>query len=125
MSCINTTVFAAENDGVSTCANNSSRTNTVFSIDDNGLATVIVSYVGYEGITSCGIISIKIQKRFLLAFWQDVDGGAWTDYSSDVSYINSHSISVKSGTYRVQVEYQIYGTGGDTDIITEENQAKN
>lgn len=124
LSCIYTTAFASGENKISTYANNTLRTNTQFSIDDNGLATVVVSYVGYEGITSGGIVNIKIQKRFLFAFWQDVEGGSWTDYSSGVSYTNSHSISVKSGTYRVQVEYQISGFGGDTDVITEEIEAE-
>lgn len=122
-SCVSTTVFALDEPGISTYANNTASTNTVFVIID-GVAYATISYNGYDGITTNAVITTKIQKRFLLFFWQDVDGAYWTDYASGVYYSNSHSISVSSGTYRVQVEYTIYGSGGEADVITDEIEAK-
>ena len=122
LACLTTTAFAAEGSGVSTYANNTASTDTIFFIK-NGVAYVTVSYDGYSGITTGGTITVKIQKRFLLVFWQDVDGASWTDNATGDYYVNSHSISVKSGTYRVQVEYVIYGSGGEADVITETIEA--
>ena len=46
-----------------TAYNNTSKTNTVFVIDENGKATVGVSYTGYKDITTHAQISVKIQKE--------------------------------------------------------------
>ena len=124
LACTGTSVFAESTSGISTRANNIASVNTTFNIDGNGNARVYVSYEGYEGITTNAVITVKIQKRFLLVFWQDVDGGEWTDYASGEYYSTSHSVLVKSGTYRATVEYTIYGTGGAPDVITEELKAE-
>ena len=120
--CTQTVTFAEENVGASARSNNVSDTYTNFTIT-NGVANVYVNYSGFEGITTNARITIKIQKRFLFFFWQDVDGAEWVDISNEVYYSNSHSISVKSGTYRAQIEYVIYGTGGVADTITETIEA--
>ena len=122
-SCLCSSVFATEGVGISTYANNTSSASTNFTIDSNGVANVRVSYYGIDNVTTHAVITIKIQKRFLLVFWQDVDGASWTDYATGEYYINSHSVSVKSGTYRVQVEYVIYGSGGEADTITDTIEA--
>ena len=107
--------------------NNTLTTSTDFYIE-NGVATVTLSYTGYQGVTTGATIETKLQKRFLLVFWKDVDigvdGNVWVDEATGVSYRNSHSVSVPSGTYRVQVEYEIRGTGGAADVITKEIEAK-
>ena len=120
--CMSTIVSSAE--GISLYANNTNKTTTDFTISNN-TATVFISYIGIDGVTTNAVITTKIQKRFLLVFWQDVDGASWTDYSNDTYYVNSHSIEVKSGTYRALVEYTIYGTGGTADVISNEFEAKN
>lgn len=109
--------------------NNTISTNVSFVISDDGIATIILNYVGYQGTTTGATITTKLQKKFLLFFWQDVDIGTadnvWVDESSDYRYSTSHSIALsKKGTYRVQVEYQIRGTGGATDVITLEKEAE-
>lgn len=123
LSCFYTVAFASD-DGISPYFNNVVRTSTDLYIE-NDIATVMVSYSGYSGVTTNAVITTKIQKRFLLVFWQDVEGASWTDYATGVYYSNTHSISVKSGTYRAQVEYTIYGSGGAADVITDEIEAKN
>ena len=121
LGCLNTTVFAAG--GMSTYANNLASTKTQFSINSNGVATVRVGYSGYEGITTNAVIKTKIQKSFLFFFWQDVEGASWTDNATGSSYLNTHSITVSSGTYKVVVEYKVYGSGGSADTITDELEA--
>lgn len=117
MGAMHTTVSAQEY-GITPYYNNTSRTTTNFTIDDSGKATVYVSYTGYQGITSGATITTRIQKRFLFLFWNDIQ--EWTDEATGDSYATSHSVSVSSGTYRVQVEYEIRGTAGEADNINEE-----
>ena len=124
MSCISVDIFAMEKNEASTYLLNASKVTTSFNIDENGNAIVNVGYRGIADVTTNAVITVKIQKRFLLIFWQDVDGGEWTDYASGEYYSTSHSVSVKSGTYRATVEYTIYGTGGAPDVITEELKAE-
>lgn len=124
ISCFCNTAFAEDEYGTSVCANNVVSTSTVFNIKDN-IAMVNVGYIGYEGITTHAVITVKMQKKFLLFFWQDIDGASWTDYATGVSYFNSHSIETTVGTHRVIVEYTIYGSGGAADVITEEIEYKN
>ena len=65
-------------------------------------------------------VKIKIQKRFLLVFWNNVI--EWTDETTENNYTVVHSTNVGSGTYRATVEYTIYGTGGEPDVIKDEIQ---
>ena len=97
---------------------------TDFTISSSGVANVNVRFVGYEGITTGAQITTKIQKRFLLVFWNDVDGAYWVDNTGSSYFSASHSISVKSGYYRAQVEYVVYVTGGDNNIISEVREAE-
>lgn len=105
--------------------NNTASTNTTFVIDSNGAATIKVSFIGFEGITTGATIKIKLQKQFLFFFWQDVDIGGDDDniLRYEVvgdNYNKSLSLSLSSGTYKLQVEYEIRGTAGSSDILAEE-----
>lgn len=121
-----TVSYAATNDdyAVMPCLNNTAITNTGFVIDDNGTATIKVSYIGYEGITTGATIKVKLQKKFLFFFWQDVDlgsNGNMLQYEVvGDNYFNAYTLSLSKGTYRVQVEYEIRGNGGSADVLTEE-----
>ena len=119
--CIPISAFAAE-PGIAPYYNNVQRTDTDFFIEDNGVATVCVSFNGFVGETTGATIVTKIEKRFLLLFWTDVE--TWTDEVSGCYYSTSHSTTVKSGTYRATVEYTIRGTGGASDVITDELEYK-
>ena len=113
-----------DNTEISPYLNNVVSTNTSFEIEDDGTAKIKVGFVGYKNITTGATIRIKIQKRFLLLFWRDVDLGTennvWVHevYVSNFEYI--HQILLTKGTYRIQVEYQIRGSGGSTDTLSEE-----
>lgn len=98
--------------------NNTLSTYSVFNIDDNGTASIFAEYVGYIGITTGATIKTKIEKRFLLVFWNEV--ASWTDEVVGDYYSNTHSTTVKKGTYRATVEYTIRGTGGEPDVIVDE-----
>ena len=114
--CIPISVFASE--AITPYYNNHLQRNTAFEINESGVANVTVSYVGTKGETTGATIKTKIQKRFLLVFWNDV--ASWTDEATGYYYSNTHSTTVESGYYRAQVEYTIRGTGGSPDVITDE-----
>ena len=94
------------------------RTNEVLTVE-NDIASVIAQYYGYSGLTTGATIEITIQKRFMLFWWNDVDGGHWIDTVSSSSGSVSHSLPVSSGTYRAVIRYKIYGSGGGYDEITQ------
>ena len=115
--------FATDN-GVMPCLNNTSSTEAVFVITDDGEAIVSCSCVGYEGITSRIIIEIKIQKR-VLWWWNNVDGASWTDETTQDYLHVEHSTQLsKSGTYRAVIAYTVYGSGGEADAFTDKIEKK-
>ena len=98
--------------------NNTGTTETVFIIDENGLASFSFTCIGYRNITTKIIVETKIEKKFLW-WWNDVDGAAWTDESTEYYCAGDHSIQLtKSGKYRLSITYTVYGTAGEADVIT-------
>jgi hypothetical protein len=116
-------VFAAENE-VMPRYNNTGSTEVVFVIDENGLATVSYTCIGYRNITTSIVVTTKIEKKTLW-WWSDVDGAEWTDQSNEYYCAHDHSIQLsKSGTYRATITYTVYGSGGEADVITSEIEKK-
>ena len=61
-------------------------------------------------------IETKIQKRFLLVFWNDVDGGQWTDSFTTTEGSFSHTLQLeKTGRYRAVFHIYAVGTDGSVD----------
>lgn len=92
-----------------------------FFIED-GCAYVSVNYNGVPSAFTKAEISVKIQKRFLLVFWNDVDIGytnnEWTASSTALNGVFSKSFSVNNtGYYRALITVKIYGTSGEVDTI--------
>ena len=114
-------VYASDS-GISPRYNNTATTETVFLIDENGVAWVSAMYGGYS-YTTFACIQIKIEKRVLF-WWEDVENG-WTDntYVTELwgqdNFVNYSLQLSKKGKYRATVTYTVNGTGGDSDIITE------
>lgn len=115
-------VNASANSIASPYLNNGASVNTSLSVNSNGVAQIILKYSGDEQNTAGGKITTQLQKRFLLVFWTDVDGGYWVDESSESSYTAVHTLAVATGTYRVQVEYLLYGTDGSVETVNDEVQ---
>ncbi len=91
-------------------------TDESFFIVDN-TAYVYACYTGNSKATGA-TIEITLQKRFLLFWWNDVDGGHWIDTFTTSSGSTSHSLAVPSGTYRAVITYKVYGSGGGYDEIS-------
>lgn len=106
--------------GISLYNNNTQETKSYFLISDEGIATVGVSYYGYSNVTTSATISITIEKRNLLFFWNDVVSETIT--VSGVRYSEEFEYQLDdTGTYRCTVEYVVSGTGGADDVITFED----
>ena len=108
-------------DDIALLNNNTLYTDTLFIITDKGAATVDIQYNGYRNITTGATITIKIEKRYLLIFWNELISETITvtgDYYSD----SLNYQFTESGTYRCTVVYTISGSGGPDDVITYEAQ---
>ena len=102
--------------------NNTALTSTSFHISDSGLATVNVKYNGYPDITTGATITIKIEKRTLLVFWNDVVSDTITVTGEYYHEALNYQLE-KSGTYRCTVVYTVSGSGGADDVIPFEDTA--
>jgi hypothetical protein len=120
---IATFTVSAFADDVSLYNNHTAVTSTDFVIYDNGEALVAFRYAGYEGITTGATIEIKIQKRNLLIFWNDVVNETITVNEVDYDDVYSYQLS-DTGTYKCTVTYTVYGTAGEADVIPFERTVK-
>lgn len=116
---------AAVQDEVAPCYNNVVTANSTVAISSSGIATITNMYNGFQNVTTKAVITTYIEKKTLGIFWSRVDIGQtddeWVDTIYNYKYSGSHSVQLPStGTYRVTVEYVIYGSGGVADTITKE-----
>ena len=72
----------------------------------NDTAYVSATYNGNSGATGA-TIEITLQKRFLLFWWNDVEGGHWIDTFTTSSGTSNHSLAVSSGTYCAVINYKV------------------
>jgi len=110
------TVFANNYD-VMPCFNNTITTSTHFTINENGLATVSLRYIGYQNCATSGTITAKIQKQGAFG-WSDVTGASWEHQVDGFMYSTEHTFQLTSkGTYQLVYEYVVRGTGGADDVV--------
>lgn len=106
-------------DQVAPCYNNTMRATAKFQIADGGLATITLNYVGHPTYISGVTITSYVQKS-TSSGWVDVSGASWTDESTSVTKTIQHTLQLTSrGTYRLVYEFEIRGTGGAADIISD------
>ena len=106
---------AAEN-AIQPRLSNASTASVAFVVDDSGVGHFAVTYNGKEATFTEAKVSVTIQKRFLLVFWEDVD--RWTGISNEV-YGDFYTtfILISKGTYRAVYTLEFYGTSGVVDVI--------
>ena len=96
-----------------------------------GFSFAAVDNVGYIGVTYYGYdsfvradLNVKVQKRFLLVFWNDVY--EWNASSTELNGAFVHEFDIeKSGTYRAKFTLLITGTDGTVDTVTLEIEDDN
>jgi len=102
--------------------NNTLSTVTTMNINSSGQLSIVYKYTGFPDVTTKAVITTYIQKRTLGIFWFRVDIGTendeWVDtiYKEDYAGVRTYQLSDR-GTYRVNVEYKIYGSGGAADVL--------
>ena len=86
-----------------------------FVINSVGSSIVLLEFDLEQNAQSIRI-ETKIQKRFLLVFWNDVDGGQWTDSFTTTTGSFRHTLQLqKTGTYRAVFHVYAVGTNGSVD----------
>ena len=115
-------VTAATQEEIVPLYNNVNTATANLDVTDSGKLTINYKYAGFSGITTKAVITTYIEKKTLGLFWTRVDIGTtndeWVDTINNYRYTGSrtHQLS-SSGTYRVTVNFKIYGSGGSADVI--------
>ena len=74
------------------------------------------TYTGYAPSFVQAKLTVKVEKRFLLVFWNDV--GTWSATCTDLDGIFSHVMSLNgSGKYRATFTLEVTGTDGTVDVV--------
>ena len=82
-----------------------------------------VTYYGYDSFVRADL-NVKVQKRFLLVFWNDVY--EWNASCTDIDGEFYHEFDIeKSGTYRAKFTLLITGNDGTVDTVTFEIEDDN
>ena len=78
-----------------------------------------VEYTGYPASFLGAKLTVKVEKRFLLVFWNEV--GTWTSETSTEVYGSFYHVMPLngSGTYRATFTLEVLGTDGTLDVITD------
>ena len=115
-----TFAFASTDGGITPYFNNTSTTETIFTISESGVGTVAFTCRGYRGITTKIVAETKIEKQ-VGSSWIAVEGASWTDQSTLYYCVKEHSIQLSArGTYKATVTYTVSGSGGAADVIVAE-----
>lgn len=101
--------------------NNTASALSVASVSDSGVITITNKYTGFKNSTTKAVIKTYIEKN-VSGYWQRVDinqtNNQWVDTIYNFMYTGSHTFQLPSrGSYRIKVEFTIYGTGGAADVI--------
>ena len=82
----------------------------------SSIGYISADYTGYSPSFVSAKLTVKVEKRFLLVFWNDV--GKWTATCTDIHGIFEHEMSLNgSGTYRATFTLEVTGTDGTVDIV--------
>ena len=91
-----------------------------FSIN-NYVATIELSYTGYPDMIKEVHITTKLKKQVFLFFWSDVT--TWENTSYNNSDTITYTYGVSSGTYRIEVTYDVTGIDGNVESVSESYDA--
>ena len=84
---------------------------------------VSVTYNGLKDTFVCADVTVKVEKRFLLVFWNDID--EWSATSTALYGNFYHLFTLNgNGTYRATITLTITGSDGTVDTITDEIESK-
>lgn len=120
------TAFATDNnDTVSTISprwSHLANVDFIFSATSSG-GHVDVSYSGYSDSFARADIHVKLQKKFLLVFWTDVD--EWSMSSTELNESYYHCFTLDgTGTYKATLTFTVTGTDGTVDTYNDELESR-
>ena len=119
------TAFAAENNAQSTVTprwSHLSNVNFSFAATSSG-GHVDITYSGYSDSFARADIHVKLQKKFLLVFWTDVD--EWSVSSTEVIDDFYHCFTLNgTGTYKATLTFTVTGTDGTVDTYTDSGESR-
>lgn len=88
-----------------------------FAADASG-GHIGATYTGYAASFVSAKLTVKVEKRFLLVFWDKV--GTWTTTSTELDGFFSCLMSLEGpGTYRATFTLEVTGKDGTVDVITD------
>ena len=121
MSMTNVVAFAAD-DGISPRLSHTENGSFSFAAE-NDVGYIGVTYYGYDSFVRADL-NVKVQKRFLLVFWNDVY--EWNASSTELDGVFVHEFPIeKSGMYRAKFTLKVTGNDGTVDTITDTIQCEN
>ena len=103
------------NDGIMPCWTNCVSSTVSFGIA-NDVAELIVDYYADESLFTYATFEVTVQKRFLLAFWKDVDVWSVTSYEHYACYFADIPVD-GAGKYRAKFYMEVHGNTGEVDVI--------
>ena len=107
------TAFASSESPSPRLSHMSDGTFTFSATDEGGYANVV--YYGYESFVRADL-TVKVEKRFLLFFWNDVD--EWSASSTEIDGHFYHVFTLEgSGKYRATFTLLVTGNDGTVDTI--------
>lgn len=114
LSMTNVIAFATE-EGISPRLSHMDSAGFSFSAVDN-VGYIDVTYYGYDSFVRADL-NVKVQKRFLLVFWNDVY--EWNASSTELNgeFYHKFDITNGSGMYRAKFTLVITGNDGTVDTI--------
>ena len=119
-------VFANEsqgdgNQGIMPCLSHIFNTNFSFDATSDG-GYAVVTYYGNDSFVRANV-TIKVEKRFLWAFWSEVS--EWSSSSTQTNGNFLHTFELNgSGTYRATITLVVTGSDGTVDTITDTIESK-
>ena len=115
MSMTSVTAFAS-NEGIMPRLSHMENGSFTFSATADG-GYVDVTYYGYDSFVRADL-TVKIEKRFLLVFWNEVS--SWSASSTQIDGLFYTTLPLDgSGTYRATFTLLITGNDGTVDTITD------
>ncbi len=108
----------ASEQGISPRLSHTDSANFSFSATANG-GYFDVTYYGYDDSFVRADLTVKVEKRFLFFFWNEVV--TWSASNTDIEGEFYDTISLDgSGTYRASFTLKVTGNDGTVDTITHE-----
>lgn len=105
----------ASNEEISPCLSHTEGANFSFSATANG-GFFDVTYYGYDDSFVRADLTVKVEKRFLFFFWNEVV--TWSASNTDIEGEFYDTIPLDgSGTYRATFTLKVTGKDGTVDTI--------